>query len=365
MQRKRVRKMIIGILIFVAVLLLTTLIIFPPSRGKLPQFYDENGNILENSLAEKCYLNVDGADLGMIIMAKDISNPVLLVCGGGPGIPEYLMEDMYPSSLADKFVVCYLEYRGTGLSYNSEIKAEDMTTERYISDIVSVTEYLSERFGQQKIYIMGHSFGTYIAIKTVQQYPDYYNAYFAMSQTCNQKESEYLAYDYMKSQYEEAGNTQMVKKFTECPIRESEEMYSKYFSSSLRDTAMHELGVGTTRDMESVITGIFFPSLRCTAYTWGERINIWNGKTTSRHFPVVDDSIHFNAFDDVQSLQIPVYFFAGKYDYTCCYELQYRFYEHIDAPRKEFFTFENSAHSPIFEEPEKSLEAIEEILKSE
>ncbi|MBQ5318580.1 MAG: hypothetical protein J6K17_05760 [Oscillospiraceae bacterium] len=51
-------------------------------------------------------MNVDGADLGMIIMAKDISNPVLLVCGGGPGIPEYLMEDMYPSSLADKFMVC-------------------------------------------------------------------------------------------------------------------------------------------------------------------------------------------------------------------------------------------------------------------
>ena len=45
MHRKRVRKMIIGILIFVAVLLLTTLIIFPPSRGKFPQFYDENGNM--------------------------------------------------------------------------------------------------------------------------------------------------------------------------------------------------------------------------------------------------------------------------------------------------------------------------------
>ncbi len=41
--------MIIGILIFVAVLLLTTLIIFPPSRGNLPQFYDENGNILETA----------------------------------------------------------------------------------------------------------------------------------------------------------------------------------------------------------------------------------------------------------------------------------------------------------------------------
>ena len=47
-----------------------------------------------------------------------------------------------------------------------------------------------------------------------------------------------------------------MEKFENYPIRESDEMYTKYFSSSLRDTAMHELGVGTTRDMDSVITGI-------------------------------------------------------------------------------------------------------------
>ena len=108
-----------------------------------------------------------------------------------------------------------------------------------------------------------------MAIKTVQQYPEYYYAYIAMSQNCDQKESEYRAYDYMKHQYELLGNGKMVAKFEECPIRESEEMYEKYFTSSLLDTAMHELGVGTTRDMNSVISGIFFPSLRCKAYTCG------------------------------------------------------------------------------------------------
>lgn len=363
MKRKRVPKMVIFFSIVVAVLLLIILIVFPPSKGEIPQYYDENGEIVENSIAEKCYLEVGDGNLGMIIMAKDINNPVLLVCGGGPGIPEYLMEDMYPSSLADKFVVCYFEYMGTGLSYSSDIKAEEMTTEKYISDVVAVSKYLSERFGQEKLYIMGHSFGTYIAIKTVQQYPDYYNAYIAMSQNCNQTESEYMAYDYMKAQYEQLGNAQMVEKFENCPIRESDEKYAKYFSSSLRDTAMHQLGVGTTRDMDSVIKGIFFPSLRCKAYTWKERINIWRGKGMSTQFPVVNDSTHFNAFSEVSSLQIPIYFFAGKYDYTCSFELQYEYYEQINAPIKKFYVFNNSAHSPIFEEPEEASKLFEEILE--
>ena len=364
MQRKRVHKMIIGFAV-VAVLLLLILILFPPSKGEIPQFYDENGEVIKNSISEKCYLEVGDGKLGMIIMGQDIRNPVLLVCGGGPGIPEYLLEDRYPSGLTDKFVVCYLEYRGTGLSYHSDIKAEDMTTEKYISDVVAVTGYLSERFGQEKIFLMGHSFGTYIAIKTVQQYPDYYNAYIAMAQNCNQTESEYLAYDYMKAQYEQLGNTKMVKKFEECPIREADEIYAKYFSSSLRDTAMHELGVGTTKDMDSVITGIFLPSLRCRAYTWQERINIWKGKAISAQFPVVEDSVHFNAFNEVSSLQLPIYFFAGKDDYTCSYTLQYEYYNKIDAPIKKFYTFDNSAHSPIFEQPQEAQKLIEEILSAE
>lgn len=363
MQRKRAYKRMIAFVVVMVILVALVMIIFPPSKGEMPQFQDDNGEILSDSISEKCYLEINGEKLGMILLAKDKNKPVLLVCGGGPGIPEYLLESGYPSTLSDEFVVCYLEYRGTGLSYNCDINIADMTTERYIADIAAVTNYLCERFSQKKIYILGHSFGSYAAIKTVQQYPEYYYAYIAMSQNCNQKESEYRAYDYMKSQYELLGNDKMAEKFEKIPIRESEEMYEEYFSSSLRDTAMHELGVGTTRDMNSAISGIFFPSLKCKAYTWQERINVWRGKAVSTQFPVVAESIQFNAFEEVPSLQVPIYFFAGQYDYTCCYSLQKEYYEQIDAPEKEFYTFEDSAHSPVYEEPERAQQILRKIIE--
>lgn len=365
MKRKSVPKMIIGFLVFAVALLLLILIVFPPSKGKIPQIYDEKGEDIVNSIAEKYYLETEAGKLGMVILAKDISSPVLLVCGGSPGIPQYLIEYLYPSTLTDQFVVCYLEYRGTGLSYSSDIKAEEMTTEKYISDVVTVSQYLSQRFQQEKIYIMGHSFGTYIALKAVQQYPAYYHGYFAMSQICDQKESEYRAYDYMKEQYAQLGNSKMVEKFEAFPIRESDEMFTKYFSSSLRDRAMHELGVGTTRTMDSVVTGIFFPSLGCKAYTWQERINLWRGKANAVQFPVVMDSIWFDAVNEVPSLQLPIYFFAGKYDYTCSFDLQYGYYEQLRAPIKEFYVFENSAHSPIYEEPQKAHALFDKILAAQ
>lgn len=350
-----------SILIILLFLIVLVFIIFPPSRGKTKPFSDENGNVSENSISEKCFLNINDITLGMFLIGKDKTKPVLLFLGGGPGIPEYLLEQEYPTGLENEFVVCYLEYRGTALSYDSNLDAATMTTEQYIEDVIGVTKYLCDRFEKEKIYLMGHSFGTYIGLNTVSEYPEFYDAYIAMSQICDQKKSEYLAYDYMLEAYRQAGNAAMIRKFEECPIRESDQAYHLYFSSSLRDTAMHDLGVGTTRDMGSVITGIFFPSLRCTVYSPLERINIWRGKAFTQNTEVVSDSMHFNAFESISSVEIPIYFFAGKYDYTCSYTLQKEFYEQIIAPVKRFYTFDNSAHSPLFEEPDKGME----ILKNE
>lgn len=82
----------------------------PPSPGKLPLFYDDSGNVISDSITEKIY-DVGVTQIGMLLTGKNRSNPVLLFLGGGPGIPEYLLEYLYPSKLADEFVVCYLEYR--------------------------------------------------------------------------------------------------------------------------------------------------------------------------------------------------------------------------------------------------------------
>ncbi len=356
--------MIVGIIVALCLIGMVCVII-PPLGGRPEPFRDENGKIAKGSLSEKLYVDINDTKLGMFIMARDETKPVLLLLGGGPGIPEYLLEEMYPSKLAEEFVVCYPEYRGTSLSYHTDTSADTMTTEQYLSDIDAITDYLCERFSKEQIYLLGHSFGSRLAIKTVQNHPERYIAYIAMSQTTDQRLSEELAYDYMYEQYRQAGNTKRMKQFEECPIKTSEEAYAQYFSSDLRDFAMHELGVGTTRDMDSVITGIFFPSLRCMAYTPMERINIWRGKAFAQKTQVGTSALDYNLFDEVKTLELPVYFFAGKYDYTCCYSLQKAFYEQLEAPVKQFYTFENSAHSPLFEEPDRAMEILREIVEKE
>ena len=348
---------IIAICIILLIVMIM-LIIFPISSGKLPERKKAGG------ISERVRIETDAGPLSLMLLSDNIENPVLLVCGGGPAIPQYLLENSYPSALPEEFTVAYWDYRGTGASFRTDTAADEMTTSRYIQDAVAVTEYLSKRFSNEKIFIMGHSFGTYLALKTVQIHPELYKAYIAMSQIVNQPESEYLAFDYMKEQYENNGNTKMAAQFNKYDIRSSGDDYEAYFFSGLRDKAMHDLGVGTARNMSSVISGIFLPSLKCKAYTQTERINIWRGKALSGSFPVTKDAISFNALEDVPEIEIPIIFIAGRYDYTCCASLQEEYFHRIKAPEKELYVFENSAHSPLYEEYNKAKQVLAGIREN-
>jgi len=64
----------------------------------------------------------------------------------------------------------------------------------------------------------------------------------------------------------------------------------------------------------------------------------------------------------VTKLDIPVYFFHGIYDYTVSYTLAMKYFVKLQAPVKGFYTFEQSAHSPLFEEPEKMQRILQEDI---
>jgi pimeloyl-ACP methyl ester carboxylesterase len=131
---------------------------------------------------------------------------------------------------------------------------------------------------------------------------------------------------------------------------------------ALRDEYMHGIGIGTTHDMNSVITGIFLPSWQFHEYTLREKINLWSGKfySRSRSFNLWDKMQATDLTQQVTELEIPVYFLHGAYDYTCAYPLAREYFEDLKAPLKGFYTFEQSAHSPMFEEPEKVLQILQE-----
>jgi pimeloyl-ACP methyl ester carboxylesterase len=319
------------------------------SQGKAKPFLDDSGKPLEGSISEKIFVDINGVRQGMFIKSKDTANPVLLYLHGG--MPDYFLTEKYPTGLENYFTIVWWEQRGSGLSYSTDITREAMTLEQMIYDTKEVTNWLRKRFGQEKIYLMGHSGGTFIGIQVAARAPELYHAYIGVAQMSNQLKSERLAYEYMVKKFLENGNTKMVRKLEAAPVTMTDGIPDAY--RLLRDPAMHSLGIGTTHDMKSVISGIFLPSLTFSEYTLIEKINMWRAKSSSGISILWNDILTTDLSERVPELKLPVYFFEGIYDYTCSYTEAKSYFEKLKAPIKGFYTFDRSAHSPLFEEPEK------------
>lgn len=351
----------------ITVIAIVFLVLRRLSPGKPESLRDEKGKILSGSISEKIFVPIGGLRQGMFVRSQNVQNPVLLYIHGGPAFPNYFLIEKFKPGLETLFTVCYWEQRGGGLSYSPDIPLETMSFAQLVSDALEVSKYLRHRFDKENIYIMAHSGGTPIALMAVAQAPQLFKAYIAMAQITCQPESERIARQYMEEQYRAAGNSKALDKLKRYPPLDTASGFARFFKSIIRDKGMHELGIGTMRHMKSVITGVFIPVWTCKAYTLKEKINIWRSKFTFvNKTGFVKELFDLDIPTLVPKADIPLHFFSGKYDLTVNVDLSKAYFNSVQAPVKGFYTFENSAHSPLFEEPERVMDIfVQDILKGQ
>jgi len=199
---------------------------------------------------------------------------------------------------------------------------------------------------------MAHSGGTFIGLQAAARAPERYHAYIGVAQVVNQRRSEALAYAYMLDRFRQDGNRGMVRRLEAAPVTMEDGISHRYLA--VRDRAMHTLGVGTTRDMNSVLRGVIWPSLLSPHYTPAEKASLWRGKRAAGVSALWAEMLATDLTERVRELAIPAYFFHGICDHTISYELAKAYAEKLHAPLKGFYTFYQSAHSPLFEEPHKA-----------
>jgi pimeloyl-ACP methyl ester carboxylesterase len=354
---------ILGIILLsiIGILLIGLIVLAVNSPGKLEPLKDSKGKEITGSIAEKNFIEIGGIRQGFFIRAENPDNPIILYLHGGPGSPMLPMVIPYEVSerLEKYFTVCYWEQRGAGISFSDSINPATMTIAQMIEDTREMTEYLQRRFNQDKIYLIGHSWGAYLGVKTIEKYPENYIAYIGMGQVSNQIESEKLAYDYMLQHATEINDKSAVKNLQKFDKNASDFPTMDYLTT-VRMSLMNKYGIGLAHEEKISMIDIAKMLLSFKGYTMSEKINFLKGidfsQTTLWDY-VVDD----NLFESSAVFQVPVYITQGKYDYQVSHALAREWFEKIEAPQKAFFTFENSAHAPIMEEPEKFVQTIREI----
>lgn len=346
-------KIVGGLVLFAVIVLIIAVVL--TGRSKIQPYLNANGMVLENSIAEREFVTIGGRENGMIIRGKNIDNPVLLFISGGPGVPQYWMNETYENKIEDYFTVCWWDYYVEGMSYDSDLKPEDVTLEKLETDAVEVAEYLKNKFGKEKIYLMAHSGGTMLGLRIAQDYPDNFYCYFAMAQMAGDRYAG--SYAYLKEYFETTGNEKGLKIIQSFVREENGELvvYNRENIGAKWESALLMAGCGTTREMRSDAIDIFFPQMFSQCYSPKEKINFWLGKKLCQSSAYAGTDI---LLENEHPAQIPVYFFSGKYDYTCPVTNVEILYQNLEAPEKEMYIFEDSAHSPLWEENEKTLKIM-------
>jgi pimeloyl-ACP methyl ester carboxylesterase len=313
-------------------------------------------NISVNGIDKIESVILNGFEQKILIRSENVKNPVLLFLHGGISTVAMPLTRYYENELVKHFTLVHWDRKGAGKSYHNNIPADLMSVDSQIKDAVKLTEYLIERFNTDKIYLLGLSFGSIIGLKTIHENPDYFYAYIGVGQIINAKRAEEISYDftYRKALSEGSNAVKALEKIGKPPYDNYEELIEQRKWLKKMGGDSHKF--------------INYRSLKWKAfcspdYSLWEVWKTFKGLKYEREF-FWDQYRNIDLFKTVKSIDVPVYFMGGRYDYKVPSVLAEEYLRFLVCPQKEFIWFENSGHALNYEEPELFQNILfEKILK--
>lgn len=301
-------------------------------------------------------LLIGGVDQFVSIRGRDRRNPILLVLHGGPGFPETPLAWWNTRDLEEYFIVVHWDQRGSGKTHllnDARVIAPTMRPERFIADTEELTAWLRRELGKDKIFLLGHSWGSYIGLSFAQRRPEWLYAYIGVGQAANSPESERRGYAATREAALRAGDRRAVEELDAIapyaapgrPIPladiEIERRWSDHFGGVMayRQRQTNSAAARLSPD-----------------YTDAESARVYDGNSYSQEFLL--SAVLGLDLSHVDRLDCPVILLEGRHDRTVSSEVAYDWFQKLRAPQKHFVWFEHSGHEVMTEEPAKVLVSL-------
>ena len=297
---------------------------------------------------ERIYIN--GLKQTIHIWGTKEENPVILFLHGGPGIPNRHGMAIAHMDLLDDFTIVAWDQRGTGGSYFG-CDPKTLTLEQLISDCRKVIDHLCLTLHKKKVFLLGGSWGTELGTLVCQKYPDKVAGYIGYGQVVNGIENENVSYAFALEKAKEAGCAEDIAALERIgpPV---DGQYKPVFEGLMTQRKIMKKYGGHSTKGGSYFTGTVLPILKSRELSIGDKIGTAKGyKVCLTHmWPTI---VHYDFIKDCGPFHMPYYIFQGRHDRNTPSSLVQAYYDSIVAPDKDLVWFENSAHGPLGEEPQK------------
>ena len=304
-----------------------------------------DGSLVPGSIAELTRVPVTGGELNLLIRGTSVTDPILLFLAGGPGGSEFGAMRRHGQALEQDFLVATLDQRGTGSSYDQLEPLATHTLANAVTDVIEISDYLRTRFGQQQVYLVGQSWGSFIGVLAAEQRPDLFAAFVGVGQMVDLAETDRIFYDDTLAWARAGGNAEFAAQL---------EAAGPPPYSNLLDYPMvfaHEQQVyGYDHSGNAEGAGQMLENLPVSEYSPLDTVNIVRGllDTFSALYPQLQDQ---DLRQGAAELKVPVYLAEGRFEPRGRKDLARDWFERLQAPDKHWVEFETSGHRPLFEQP--------------
>lgn len=288
------------------------------------------------------------------ISATDINNPILLFLHGGPGFASMPYSHVDSKLLEKHFIVVNWDQLGAGKSYNKGINPRDMTVERFYDNTHELIQLLKKRFNKEKVFLIGHSWGSCLGLYTAINHPEDLYAFIGMGQAIDLLQGEIDGYNYTMREALEINDTIAIKTL--------QDIGTPPYKGGIQSLTKQRMLLGKFGGAFKSLSYQEILNMRLSSpyYTEADQNNYMQGYGFS-FYCLWDQIMKVNFFNEETELTVPVYFFEGRYDFGTPFALVEKYFEKINAPHKEIVWFENSGHFPNLEETQKYQEQIIKI----
>ena len=300
------------------------------------------------------YIDAGDARLYALIRGDDLKAPVLIWLHGGPGGAERPLFQLFNSDLERRFLVVYLDQRGAARSFDPDADPRRLTVAQHVADLDRVVEELRRDFARRQVILMGHSWGSALALFYARAHPEKVAAVVGVGQVSNELARQRSQYQFVESEARRRADQDALERLhgigpppfsarREIAVQSLVERYGGYFREQPNLIGLLVRGIG-----------------RGYVRPW-EINRLFRGNAVSLE-AMNDELLKLDLPRDVPEVKVPVVFMLGRYDRQVDSRLAAAYFERLRAPAKRLMWFEDSAHNVPFEEPARFNEAVPRLL---
>ncbi len=270
------------------------------------------------------------------IKTDDSKKPVLLFLSGGPGNSMMGHADTFTGILKSKFTIVQWDQRDAGKTLELNASPTQPSVGQMEKDTYQVILFLLKELNQEKIYLLGSSWGNVLGFYIVENYPELLHSYFAVNPIISQLESEKELLKTLKIHFRDN-------------------------SLASKELEGVDVSFNTTEDLFYIRKWLFYKDGK--KYVTSDDFKKGFLQWAETWLPVWNEVMNINLPETLKEIDCPVYFFVGKNDIQTLTEITEKYFEELEAPNKDLFLFKNSGHLIHHEEPEKFQNTIIHTLE--